>query len=76
MVYWKIDSYLTVPVLENRLLFNSTCTGKYPLPYFFGEISFVFEKLSNKDGRRKDPIFFYSKHTITSYQISYLNENI
>ena len=33
MVYWKIDSYLTVRVLENRLLFNSTCTGKYPLPF-------------------------------------------
>ena len=32
MVYWKIDSYLTVRVLENRLLFNSMCTGKYPLP--------------------------------------------
>ena len=32
MVYWKIDSYLTVGVLENRLFFNSTCTNKYPLP--------------------------------------------
>ena len=32
MVYWKIDSYLTVCVLKNRLLFNSKLIGVDFLP--------------------------------------------
>ena len=43
MVFWKIDSYLTVRVLENRLLFNSTCTAKYPPPFQ----TLVIQKFNN-----------------------------